>query len=60
MSVEFTEENNNFNTFELNKDKGLTNWLVARGIVKTKKGAEGLLLLITIICVALTVILVTS
>ena len=50
MSVEFTEENDfKVNIKSLNK-KGLIGLLINKGIVKTEKGAQYILLAVIIIC----------
>lgn len=53
MSVEFNEQND-LPTIGNQNTKGITGWLINKGIVKDVKGAQYLLVTIMIICFGLT------
>ena len=53
MKVEFDEQNNFQNVGNLSP-KGITGWLIKKGIVKDVKNAQYVLIVIMIICFGLT------
>lgn len=54
MSVNFTGENNQPISYKSAKDeRGIIAWLIRKGVVKNKTQANGVLILIIIVCVGI-------
>jgi hypothetical protein len=54
MNVEFNE-NNPYKQIPVAGSNGLTGWLIKKGLAKDTKGANALMLIISVICIAIAI-----
>lgn len=58
MPVEFDEEikfNDSYNKLTSETSSGLTAWLIEKGIAKNEKNAKSVMIIVSILCFALTI-----
>lgn len=62
MPVQFEEEQNfnkSYDKVVSKKPSGLTVWLIKKGIAKDEKGANAIMIIVMILCFALTIFIIT-
>ena len=61
MSIEFNEEtkfNDTYNKSVSKSSSGITEWLIKKGIAKNENGAKNIMIIISILCFALSILLI--